>query len=77
MTTATTVLGLLPMGLGLGEGAEIRAPMALTVIAGLVSSTILTLIVLPTLYASVEGALEALRARRVSHELMSSEGEPG
>jgi HAE1 family hydrophobic/amphiphilic exporter-1 len=53
MTTATTVLGLLPMSLGLGEGAEIRTPMALTVIAGLISSTILTLIVVPTVYSLV------------------------
>jgi multidrug efflux pump subunit AcrB len=51
MTTMTTVLGLLPMALGLGDGAEIRTPMALTVIAGLVSSTFLTLIVIPTVYA--------------------------
>ncbi|OPX23552.1 MAG: hypothetical protein B1H02_04870, partial [Candidatus Latescibacteria bacterium 4484_107] len=54
MTTATTVLGLLPMALGLGEGAEIRTPMALTVIAGLISSTVLTLIVIPTVYAAVD-----------------------
>ena len=54
MTTATTILGLLPMSLGLGDGAEIRTPMALTVIAGLISSTVLTLVVLPTLYESVE-----------------------
>ncbi|MEL6824579.1 MAG: efflux RND transporter permease subunit, partial [Calditrichota bacterium] len=51
MTTATTVLGLLPMALGLGEGAEIRTPMAVTVIAGLLSATFLTLIVTPTVYA--------------------------
>jgi hydrophobic/amphiphilic exporter-1 (mainly G- bacteria), HAE1 family len=50
MTTATTVLGLLPMALGLGEGAEIRTPMALTVIAGLISATVLTLVVIPTVY---------------------------
>ena len=54
MTTATTVLGLLPMALGLGEGAEIRTPMALTVIAGLISSTFLTLIVIPTVYSLVD-----------------------
>jgi multidrug efflux pump subunit AcrB len=53
MTTMTTVLGLLPMALGLGEGAEIRTPMALTVIAGLVSSTFLTLVVIPTVYSVV------------------------
>jgi HAE1 family hydrophobic/amphiphilic exporter-1 len=50
MTTATTVLGLLPMALGFGEGAEIRTPMALTVITGLVSATLLTLVVIPTVY---------------------------
>ena len=54
MTTATTVLGLLPMALGLGDGAEIRTPMAITVIAGLISSTVLTLVVIPTFYAIFE-----------------------
>lgn len=54
MTTSTTVLGLLPMALGLGEGAEIRTPMALTVIAGLTSSTFLTLVVIPTVYSLVD-----------------------
>jgi len=51
MTTLTTVLGLIPMALGLGEGAEIRTPMAITVIAGLTSSTLLTLVVIPTVYS--------------------------
>jgi len=50
MTTLTTVLGLFPMALGLGDGAEIRAPMAITVIVGLSTSTLLTLVVIPTLY---------------------------
>ena len=50
MTTSTTVLGLLPMALGLGEGAEIRAPMAITVIGGLILSTMLTLIIIPVVY---------------------------
>jgi hydrophobic/amphiphilic exporter-1 (mainly G- bacteria), HAE1 family len=50
MTTLTTVLGLVPMALGLGEGAEIRAPMAITVIVGLTTATLLTLVVIPTLY---------------------------
>jgi len=51
MTTATTALGLLPMALGLGEGAEIRSPMAVTVIAGLTVSTLLTLVVIPVVYS--------------------------
>ena len=54
MTTMTTVLGLTPMALGFGEGAEIRVPMALTVIAGLLCSTFLTLLVIPAVYALLD-----------------------
>ena len=54
MTTSTTVLGLLPMALGLGDGAEIRTPMAITVVAGLISSTLLTLIIIPTVYSLMD-----------------------
>jgi multidrug efflux pump subunit AcrB len=54
MTTSTTVLGLLPMALGLGDGAEIRTPMAITVVAGLISSTILTLVIIPTVYSLID-----------------------
>jgi HAE1 family hydrophobic/amphiphilic exporter-1 len=50
MTAMTTVVGLIPMALGIGEGAEIRAPMAITVIVGLTAATVLTLVVIPTLY---------------------------
>jgi len=49
MTTLTTVLGLLPMVFG-GEGAELRAPMAITVIFGLSLSTLLTLFFIPVIY---------------------------
>ncbi|QIZ75995.1 efflux RND transporter permease subunit [Ferrimonas lipolytica] len=52
MTTLTTILGLLPMLIGFGDGAELRAPMAMTVIFGLGLATILTLVVLPVLYAT-------------------------
>lgn len=54
MTMLTTVLGLLPLAIGLGEGAEIRAPMAISVIAGLLFSTLLTLLFIPCLYALVD-----------------------
>ncbi len=54
MTTCTTVIGLLPMAAGMGDGAEIRAPMAITVIAGLLTSTVLTLVVVPVLYAVLD-----------------------
>ena len=54
MTTATTVLGLLPMAIGLGEGSELRAPMALTVVGGLLTSTLLTLLVIPAVYSVLD-----------------------
>ncbi|HMB53059.1 MAG TPA: efflux RND transporter permease subunit [Thermoanaerobaculia bacterium] len=60
MTTATTALGLLPMALGVGDGAELRTPMAIAVISGLVTSTLLTLIVIPSIYDLVEGARDRL-----------------
>ncbi|MDR6982406.1 multidrug efflux pump subunit AcrB [Rheinheimera pacifica] len=53
MTTLTTILGLLPMALGGGDGSEIRAPMAITVIFGLALATMLTLLFIPVLYALV------------------------
>ena len=56
MTTVTTVLGLLPMGLGLGRGSDLRAPLAIAVIGGLLVATALTLIVVPVVYQTVEVA---------------------
>ena len=50
MTSATTMLALLPLAIGLGEGAALRAPMAVAVIGGLVTSTVLTLVVIPCAY---------------------------
>ena len=54
MTTLTTILGLLPLAFGFGEGAEVRAPMAITVIGGLSVSTLLTLVVIPVMYAVMD-----------------------
>ncbi len=58
MTSATTILGLLPMALGIGEGAELRAPLAITVIGGLAVATLLTLIVIPVVYSLVDRGAE-------------------
>jgi HAE1 family hydrophobic/amphiphilic exporter-1 len=58
MTTATTVLGLLPMALGIGEGSELQEPMARVVIGGLVSSTLITLILIPVVYTLIESHSE-------------------
>jgi HAE1 family hydrophobic/amphiphilic exporter-1 len=54
MTMMTTTLALLPLAIGLGEGAEVRAPMAITVIGGLTVSTLLTLIVIPVVYSLID-----------------------
>ncbi len=55
MTTATTVLGLVPLALRLGEGWELRQPLAVTVIGGLLFSTLITLVLVPTLYSLIGG----------------------
>lgn len=62
ITTTTTVLGLAPLALGLGEGSEIQQPLALTVIAGLLSSTLLTLVVIPVVYQVFTGFVERAAA---------------
>jgi hydrophobic/amphiphilic exporter-1 (mainly G- bacteria), HAE1 family len=54
MTTVTTVLGLTPMAMGIGRGADLRAPLAIAVIGGLIVATALTLIVVPVVYSLVE-----------------------
>jgi HAE1 family hydrophobic/amphiphilic exporter-1 len=57
MTTATTVLGLFPLSLGLGEGGEAQAPLARVVIGGLISSTLITLVLVPVVYSILERRL--------------------
>jgi HAE1 family hydrophobic/amphiphilic exporter-1 len=71
MTTATTALGLLPMALGFGDGAELRAPLAITVIGGLLVSTLLTLVVVPVVYL----ILDPQRAPRLSEAPDLAEAE--
>jgi HAE1 family hydrophobic/amphiphilic exporter-1 len=63
ITTTTTVLGLLPMALDLGEGAEIRRPLAWVIIAGLSAGTLLTLMVIPVAYDTLASAVARLRRR--------------
>ena len=58
VTTTTTVLGLVPLALGTGEGAEIQQPLAITIISGLTSATILTLGVIPVVYQTLTRLLE-------------------
>ena len=51
MTSVTTILGLIPLAVGLGQGAELQRPLALAIIGGLITSTILTLILIPVIYS--------------------------
>ncbi len=63
MTTLTTIVGMLPMALGIGESAETSAPLAVSVISGLTVSTVLTLIFVPTLYVLFEERLKKNKAK--------------
>jgi HAE1 family hydrophobic/amphiphilic exporter-1 len=54
MTTVTTVIGLLPMALGFGEGAELQQPLAITVLGGIILSTFVSLFLVPVLYLIFE-----------------------
>ena len=55
MTTLATILGMMPVAIGLGVGSELRAPMAVAIIGGLITSTLLSLLIVPVLYASMRG----------------------
>jgi HAE1 family hydrophobic/amphiphilic exporter-1 len=70
MTTATTVLGLVPMALGIGEGSELQAPMARVVIGGLLSSTVITLVLIPVIYAIAEARTHAVRQQTAEYDEM-------
>jgi HAE1 family hydrophobic/amphiphilic exporter-1 len=61
MTSLATILGLVPMSLGLGEGAEMQAPLARVVIGGLLASTLITLVFVPTVYTIFEEGWKGLR----------------
>ncbi|MBE3113039.1 MAG: efflux RND transporter permease subunit [Actinobacteria bacterium] len=64
MTMLTTVLALVPMALGIGEGAELRAPMAITIIGGLTSSTFLSLIIVPIFYTFLDDLSQKITKKR-------------
>jgi HAE1 family hydrophobic/amphiphilic exporter-1 len=58
MTAMTTIVGVIPMAMGWGEGAELRAPLAITVAWGLFFGTLLTLVVIPSVYMIVPSHIE-------------------
>lgn len=63
MTTLTTVLGLMPLSFGLGEGGETQAPLARVVIGGLLSSTLITLVLIPVIYSIFERKTKVEKAK--------------
>ena len=64
MTTAAMIAGMLPLAIGLGESGEVQAPMGRAIIGGIITSTVLTLVVVPVLYAYLDDWQVARRARR-------------
>jgi HAE1 family hydrophobic/amphiphilic exporter-1 len=66
MTTAAMIFGMLPIAIGHGDGGEARAPMAVCVIGGLISSTVLTLVVVPSVFVLVQRAQERAKAAVLS-----------
>jgi len=68
MTTLTTVLGLLPLALGFGDGAEVQAPLATVVIFGLTLSTLLTLVFIPVMYIVFDNLVKRIRERFTKKE---------
>jgi HAE1 family hydrophobic/amphiphilic exporter-1 len=74
MTTFATVFGMLPLALGLGPGAEMRAPMARAVIGGMISSTLLTLVVVPVVYTILDDFIGLFsRKKKVSEAVVKEE----
>jgi len=67
MTSIATMLGLVPMAIGLGEGGELQAPLARVVIGGLLTSTLVTLVLVPAVYTLFEEGLGGIWKRRSSH----------
>jgi HAE1 family hydrophobic/amphiphilic exporter-1 len=80
MTTLTMVLGMMPLALALGAGSEIRQSMAIVVIGALISSTLLTLVLVPVIYTYMEGLrtyLERLQARFSRKKVAATNGRYG
>ena len=67
MTTVAMIAGMLPLAFAIGAGAEHRAPMGRAVIGGLITSTLLTLFVVPSVYSLLDDAVTAVRRRFASH----------
>ena len=74
MTTLTTILGMVPMAIGTGQGSEMWQPMGIAIIGGLTISTVMTLVVVPTVYCVMQGA-KIQQARRAHADALGVEAE--
>jgi HAE1 family hydrophobic/amphiphilic exporter-1 len=75
MTTLALILGMLPVAIGLGAGSDFRQPMAIVVICGLITSTLLTILLVPTAYSLVEGAVSRFNRGRTDRAARQEEKE--
>jgi HAE1 family hydrophobic/amphiphilic exporter-1 len=73
MTTLALVAGMVPVALGIGEGADFRAPLGRAVIGGVITSTLLTLVVIPTIYELFSGWRDRFR-KRFGHKTATAHG---
>jgi HAE1 family hydrophobic/amphiphilic exporter-1 len=73
MTTAAMIFGMLPVAMAISEGGEVRAPMAICVIGGLITSTLLTLIVVPVAYSLTEGMISSRPMRWMARKLFDTD----
>ncbi len=73
MTSATTVLGLMPLAIGVGTGAEIQAALARVVIGGLAASTLITLVLIPVVYLTTANMVERVQGWRASWHAVPQE----
>ena len=76
MTTIAMIAGMIPVAVARGDGAETRVPMALVIIGGLITSTVLTLVVVPVVYSLLDGLSSRLKGRKGGGRHGTLHGEP-
>ena len=76
MTTSAMIFGMLPLALGLGESGETQAPMGRAIIGGVITSTLLTLIVVPVIYSYLDGWTERRKAKRAARAARRAAAAP-
>ena len=76
MTTLALIAGMIPVALGQGEGGDFRAPMGIAIIGGVITSTLLTLLVIPTVYETLADARDWLGARFRKSQSPKAKSQP-